>query len=412
LEAQIYRNFEVIIVDDGSPCPVTIDKEYPFQCKVIRQENKGLSSARNFGLKHAVGKYVKYLDADDTLTPLCLLFQVNSLLNTYKTISVIGHRQINEESLDEVTIYPFFQNSIDALLIDNLAPVHCYLFPIDMLINCNGMHEGNRVLGGCEDYDIVFRLALNDSHFITCHDIGAVYYRRGNTMSKQKDSFHRSRFNVWSYNVTNLLKKESAVYHIAAIITGLYNLLNVSSGYYSHLLTDVICEMESYLKSNEWNMDKFDARLLINRIDAYPCLNGLKDIINENVCLSSGFQPLVNRLCLVDYKLILQGTGVLFDDKWLINILNKAREYNNEFAIYGAGEVGRRIETICAAAGFKPKCFFDTLAVDGGVINDTPVLGVKNINNFEVKCIIIGSISFYDEIYSFLKSRSLGVDIL
>lgn len=67
--AQTYTNFEIILVDDGSPdgCPAICD-EYAntdSRIKVIHKPNGGLSDARNAGLEVAKGEYVMFLDSDD-----------------------------------------------------------------------------------------------------------------------------------------------------------------------------------------------------------------------------------------------------------------------------------------------------------------------------------------------------------
>lgn len=68
---QTYTNFEVILVDDGSPdkCPEICDMFCSTEprCKVIHQKNKGLSGARNAGMNIARGKYIYFLDSDDTI---------------------------------------------------------------------------------------------------------------------------------------------------------------------------------------------------------------------------------------------------------------------------------------------------------------------------------------------------------
>lgn len=66
---QTYTDFEVILVDDGSTdsSPDLCDK-YADECgsiHVIHQSNKGLSSARNNGVKKATGEYILFLDSDD-----------------------------------------------------------------------------------------------------------------------------------------------------------------------------------------------------------------------------------------------------------------------------------------------------------------------------------------------------------
>lgn len=68
---QTYENWEVILVDDGSPdhCPQICD-EYARKegrITVIHQENKGLGSARNVGMKCATGDILTFVDSDDWL---------------------------------------------------------------------------------------------------------------------------------------------------------------------------------------------------------------------------------------------------------------------------------------------------------------------------------------------------------
>lgn len=61
---------EVIVVDDGSDVsPESELQHIDGSIIVIRQENGGLSAARNKGLYHATGDYIQFVDADDTLLP-------------------------------------------------------------------------------------------------------------------------------------------------------------------------------------------------------------------------------------------------------------------------------------------------------------------------------------------------------
>ncbi len=67
---QTYENLEIILVDDGSPdnCPAICDElALSHNIAVIHKENGGLSTARNAGIEKATGKYIVFLDSDDTL---------------------------------------------------------------------------------------------------------------------------------------------------------------------------------------------------------------------------------------------------------------------------------------------------------------------------------------------------------
>ena len=66
---QTYKNIEVLLVDDCSPdgCPALCD-EYAnkdSRVTVFHKLNGGLSDARNYGLEHAKGDYVVFMDSDD-----------------------------------------------------------------------------------------------------------------------------------------------------------------------------------------------------------------------------------------------------------------------------------------------------------------------------------------------------------
>lgn len=66
---QTYKNFEVILIDDGSPdksgeiCDKYAEKDE--RIKVIHKENEGVSSARNTGFDNAKGEYIVCVDSDD-----------------------------------------------------------------------------------------------------------------------------------------------------------------------------------------------------------------------------------------------------------------------------------------------------------------------------------------------------------
>ena len=73
---QTFQNYEAIIVDDGSTdrCPEIIAKyvrKYS-NFKSVRQENAGLSAARNTGLRLAQGEFIAFMDSDDYYQPTFL----------------------------------------------------------------------------------------------------------------------------------------------------------------------------------------------------------------------------------------------------------------------------------------------------------------------------------------------------
>lgn len=101
IEAQTYKSFEIILVDDGSSdgseklCD-ELGKAYS-NITVVHQKNAGASAARNNGIAHAKGRYTVFCDSDDFIDSTML----EKLINTKKLypehLPVCGIRKISAE---------------------------------------------------------------------------------------------------------------------------------------------------------------------------------------------------------------------------------------------------------------------------------------------------------------------------
>lgn len=141
------KNFELIMVDDGSTDDsfklaknLTLNEP---NVHVIRQKNMGLGPARNFGLKHATGEYILFLDIDDALEPDAIQFLLGeisrSVCDIYafdSTVYTADLTEIADSSIQgyfsrpmEAGLYvghEFFKNSL--LSSSLFPPVWLYLY--------------------------------------------------------------------------------------------------------------------------------------------------------------------------------------------------------------------------------------------------------------------------------------------
>ena len=71
--AQTFRDFELLLIDDGSPdnCPALCEEAAARdpRIRVIHQKNAGLSAARNTGVEAARGEWIGFVDSDDSIAP-------------------------------------------------------------------------------------------------------------------------------------------------------------------------------------------------------------------------------------------------------------------------------------------------------------------------------------------------------
>ena len=106
---QSYKNFEIIVVDDGSTdeSNLLINSINDNRIRIIKKNNGGLSSARNEGIKYVTGDYIWFVDGDDYIEPdalnklnIKILEENPEVLCFYYYKEYEGKKIINADKID------------------------------------------------------------------------------------------------------------------------------------------------------------------------------------------------------------------------------------------------------------------------------------------------------------------------
>lgn len=140
---QSYRNFELIVIDDGSKdnsygvCE-SILKNVENSC-LLRQCNMGVSGARNTGLQYANGEFVFFIDSDDTLHKDC--FQELMENNVFDLVACSFVRTNENKPIVFPDISTHLQLELGTILLNNLSTGFSYVW--GKLFKRNIIHKNN-----------------------------------------------------------------------------------------------------------------------------------------------------------------------------------------------------------------------------------------------------------------------------
>ena len=135
LKKQTLKNFEIIVIDDGSKDNTKevveqyIEKNKEIKISCYSKENGGLASARNYGVKYAKGEYISFLDADDYLEE-DLFEKLNKYMEENIDLIKFKMKRVNEKGkCIEKIDGPTFENKTGEEAYELLCTNDLYMDP-------------------------------------------------------------------------------------------------------------------------------------------------------------------------------------------------------------------------------------------------------------------------------------------
>ncbi|MDW5267494.1 MULTISPECIES: glycosyltransferase family A protein [Acidobacteriaceae] len=178
---QTYKSFQIVVVNDGSPdTPALEELLLPYRDRIIyiKQENRGLSGARNTGLRAATGSMVALLDADDIWTPDYLEEQTKYLREHPEYDLVYCNCRFFGQSIydgkEYMDVCPSNGEATSAAIISRRCHVFVSVTARTEVLKRFGFDESLR---SCEDFDCWLRFTAA-GHRIGYHRKVLVLYRK------------------------------------------------------------------------------------------------------------------------------------------------------------------------------------------------------------------------------------------
>lgn len=183
VQAQTLHDWELIVVDDGSTDDswqvLTALSASDTRIRILRQQNAGAAAARNRGLPLANGRFIAFLDADDTWEPQFLEAMSSALdSNAEAGIAYCGWQNLGLPGGQGLPFVPPDYETpakLEILLEGCRWPIHGALTRAPLIRGCGGFDE---TLSSCMDYDLWLRLGT-EQRLHRVPEVLAYYHHHG-----------------------------------------------------------------------------------------------------------------------------------------------------------------------------------------------------------------------------------------
>lgn len=201
-------DLEIIVVDDGSKDTTpAVAQELGSRIRYIRQDNQGLSAARNTGIREAKGDFLVFLDADDLLGPDNLQSHLDNFA-AHPELDLSVSICVNlQENTSKGYLWPLKSAHLDMhLCYSNISPVHTFMLKSQTAHDV-GFFDPD--FAACEDQDYWLRCAALGKGFGINLQSFVVYRLHAGSMVSQITRQH-AHDSVMRFKVSHFLEKMPA----------------------------------------------------------------------------------------------------------------------------------------------------------------------------------------------------------
>ncbi len=275
--SQNLEDCEIIVVNDGSQDKTLeiaeqIAKKEP-RIKVINQENKGVSVARNVGLENASGKYIYFMDSDDTIADVTLDFWRNLLAEKKNcNIYAFGYKTLSDKKEKKYVYKQFDKKILKNPLLKQIFLAKKICFHICSCIYENTFLQENNLKftpGLKIGEDVEFILKVLDKTNALYYDAREcfIYLIRNDSAMQGYKTFSKNQFHSYEIRRDICLSKNYQTEEIKK-----YSNFWIKNQYVSHLLA----YLKSDFKDSEITKKFIEDKKYLN----LPAINGaLKNTI-------------------------------------------------------------------------------------------------------------------------------------
>lgn len=215
---QTYSNWECILVNDGS-LDHTEEKALEWEkkdarIKYVKKENGGLSSARNYGMKHASGDYIQFLDCDDFLEKAKFSKSIEVINLNEEAIIITNFNEFDEALQKTLPPYCLIKEEYfnqESILKDwdkkFTIPIHCALFPAKLAKK----YTFNEVLKAKEDWVFWLQIYENNPKTVFIDEQLVTYRVSSSGMTRNHDFMHKNQ--LLAFNILENLILDKSLYY-------------------------------------------------------------------------------------------------------------------------------------------------------------------------------------------------------